>query len=171
MDVFEAMKKRRMHRMFADDPVDEQAIERLIYAAGRAPVARSDMRHLVVVTDPRLMRTIRQSCPGFINNAPAAIAICTDLVRAGEMVGKERGKDVGYLDSGAAAGFLALAAPALGLGICVVTSWNDVAVQAVLGLPEHIRPEVLVAVGKPIPNPPRAVRRFEPHIHRERYAS
>src|SRR5215210_9298546 len=101
------MKKRRMHRMFTDEPVPEKALERLIYAAGRAPVARSDMRHIVVVTDPRLMRTIRQACPGFINNAPAAIAVCTDLVRAEEMIGKNRGADVGFLDTGAAAGFLA----------------------------------------------------------------
>jgi nitroreductase len=170
MDVFTAMRKRRMHRMFADEPVSEEQLERLLYAAGRAPVARADIRHIVVVTDPRLLRTIRQACPGFINNAPAAFAICTDVERAAEAVGPDGVEAVGFLDSGAAAGFLALAAPALGLGICIVTSWTDAAVQAILGLPERVRPDVLVAVGRPVPNPPRAVRRFEPLVHRERYS-
>ena len=169
LDVFEAMRKRRMHRMFSEEPVDEAELERLVYAAGRAPLARPEMRHLVVVTDQRLVRTVRQACPGFINNAPALIAVCSDLERAEQEVGI-RGREVATrLDSGAAAGYLTLAAPALGLAVCMVTSWTEEAVQAIFGLPAHIRPEVLVAVGKPIPNPPRGMRRFHPIVHQDRF--
>lgn len=170
-DVFEAMRRRRMHRAFADEPVDEAALDRLVYAAGRAPVARAAIRHLVAVTDPRLMRTVRQVCPGFINNAPALIAVCTDVEKALAEVGPRGADMVARLDAGAAAGYLSLAAPALGLGICIVTSWTEASVQKVLGLPDHIRPEVLVAVGRPVPNPAKAIRRFEPIVHRERYGT
>ena len=76
LDVFTAMRRRRMHRLFTDEPLEESELERLVYAAGRAPVARDGIRHLVVVTDPRLVATLRELCPGFINNAPAVIAIC-----------------------------------------------------------------------------------------------
>jgi nitroreductase len=169
LGVFEAMRKRRMHRAFSPDPVDEGSLERLVYAAGRAPVARADIRHLVVVTDPRLVRTIRQVCPGFVNNAPALIAICSDLEKVDEHVG--RGRLVARMDAGAAAAYLTLAAPVLGLGVCVVTSWTERAVQEILRLPRHVRPEILVAVGHPVPRPPRAVRKFEPSVHRDRFGT
>jgi nitroreductase len=163
------MRRRRMHRLFTDEPLEESELERLVYAAGRAPVARDGIRHLVVVTDGRLLATLRELCPGFVNNAPAAIAICSDLERVEAELGP-RGLDlVAHLDAGAAAAYLTLAAPALGLGVCVVTSWTEAAVQEVLGLPERIVPQVLVAAGRPVAQAPRAMRRFEPAVHREQF--
>lgn len=169
-DVFLAMRRRRMHREFLPSPVDESLLERLVYAAGRASSARAGIRHLVVVTDPQLMKTLRQVCPGFLNNAPAAIAVCTDTIRAQELLGPSADKAT-VLDSGGAAGYLSVAAPALGLGICFVTSWPTEAVQGALALPDHIRPDVLVAIGHPTPKPMKAPRRFEPIVHRERFGS
>jgi nitroreductase len=167
-DVFLAMRKRRMHRNFLPEPVDEALLARLVYAAGRASSARAGLRHLVIVTDPRLMKTVRLLSPGFLNNAPALIAICTDTVRAEELIGPHA-EAATLLDSGGAAAYLSVAAPALGLGICYVTSWPDEAIQGVLSLPPHIRPDVLVAVGHPVPAPVKAPRRFQPIVHRERF--
>jgi nitroreductase len=169
-DVFLAMRKRRMHRNFLPDPVDPALLERLLFAAGRASSARRDLRHLVAVTDPRLMSAIRLLCAGFLNNAPALIAICTDTVKAAELIGPHA-EAATRIDSGGAAAYLSIAAPALGLGICYVTSWPDEAVQGVLDLPAYIRPDMLVAVGHPVPTPVKSPRRFEPIIHRERFGS
>jgi nitroreductase len=169
-DVFRAMRKRRMHREFLAEAVDEALLERLIYAAGRGPSARGGIRHLVVTTDPRLIKSIGQVCPGWLNNAPAMMAVCTDTRLADEVLGASA-DEATILDSGAAAGYVSLAAPALGLGICFVTSWSTEAVQGVLALPEHIRPDVLLAIGHPVPNPPKAAPRFTPSVHRERFGS
>jgi nitroreductase len=169
-DVFLAMRKRRMHRDFRPDQVDEALLERLIYAAGRGPTARADIRHVIVTTDPRLIRSIRQVCPGWLNNAPAMMAVCTDTRLADELMGPSADKAT-VLDSGAAAAYVSLAAPALGLGICFVTSWSVEAVQGVLDLPAHIRPDILLAIGHPVPNPPKAAPRFRPIVHRERFGS
>jgi nitroreductase len=117
------------------------------------------------------MAAIRQVCPGFINNAPALIAICSDMRLAIEVTGEGSAEYVSELDSGAAAAFLSLAAPALGLGMCLVTSWTKPPVQAVLGLPEHIKPYALVAIGRPVPKPPKAARRFEPIVHQDQYGN
>jgi nitroreductase len=165
-----AMRTRRMHRNFLPDAVDETLLERLVFAAGRASSARRDLRHLIVVTDPRLMSAIRLLCAGFLNNAPALIAICTDTVKADELVGPHADAAT-RIDAGGAAAYMSVAAPALGLGICYVTSWPDEAVQGVLDLPSHIRPEMLVAVGHPVPTPVKSPRRFEPIVHRERFGS
>ena len=169
-DVFLAMRRRRMHRNFLPEPVDEALLERLVYAAGRGPTARNDLRHLVVTSDARMIHSIRQVCPGWLNNAPAMIAVCTDTRLAEEVLGPS-GDKATILDSGSAAAYVSLAAPALGLGICYVTSWPKESVQGVLDLPPHIRPDVLLAVGHTVPNPQKAPARFKPVIHRDRYSS
>ncbi|HKP18622.1 MAG TPA: nitroreductase family protein [Gaiellaceae bacterium] len=169
MDVFDTMRTRRMYRHFLPEPPDEALLERLVYAAGRAPVAREGLRHLVVVSEPATMAAIRLVAPGFYNDAPGLIAVCADLELAVEVLG-EVADEVCALDAGAAGGYLSLAAPALGLAICWTTSWTPPPVQAVLGLPERIKPYLLVAVGHPAPDAPRAPRRFEPAVHRERFS-
>jgi nitroreductase len=169
-DVFTAIRKRRMHRHFLPDPVDEATLERLVYAAGRASSARRGLRHLVVVTDERLMRTIRLLCAGFLNNAPAMIAVCTDSVLAEELVGP-KAEEATKIDAGGAAACLSLAAPALGLGICYITSFPRETIQGILALPVHIRPDILVAIGRPVAEPVKSPKRFEPVVHRERFGS
>jgi nitroreductase len=169
-DVFRAMRKRRMHREFLPEQVDEALLERLIYAAARGPAPRAGIRHVIVTTDPRLIRSIRQVCPGWLNNAPAMMAVCTDTRVAEQVMGASAEKGTA-LDSGAAAAYVSLAAPALELGICFVTSWPAEAVQGVLALPAHIRPDILIAIGYPVANPPKAARRFTPVVHRERFVS
>ncbi|MDE0171446.1 MAG: nitroreductase family protein [bacterium] len=167
--VFEAMRRRRMHRVFAGDLPSRDILEKLVYAAGRAQVARPGIRHLIVVTDPRLVRTVRQACPGFVNNAPAIIVICSDLEKAHDVMGPRGVEVVTRLDAGAAAAFVTIAAPALGIGVCKVTSWTEEVVQAIFGLPDYIRPEVLMAVGIPVADHPKPVKGFHPTVHHDRY--
>jgi nitroreductase len=171
MDLFTAMRKRRMHRSFSPEPVPRETMEQLIWAAGRSATARAGIRHFVVVDDPVLIRTIRQACPGFVNDAPSAIAICTDLIVADQVCGRSGIEEVGRIDAGTAAAHLTLAAPALGLGVCIVTSWSASAVRAVLDLPEHVRPEILVAVGFPAPTPSQAFKAPAVLVHHNSYAT
>ncbi|WP_181019569.1 nitroreductase family protein [Nonomuraea typhae] len=147
LDVADGIRRRRMHRTFTDRPVPREVLGRMAWAAARAQQARSGVRHVVVADDPALLATARQVLPGFLNNAPAMLVLCTDLGEAGTSGGPRLAEHVSRLDSGAACAHLALMAQTLGLGVCTVTSWADEAVRALLGLPGHIRPDVTVAVG------------------------
>ncbi|MCE2528214.1 MAG: nitroreductase family protein [Actinomycetia bacterium] len=167
--VFEAMRLRRMHRVFTSELPAADVLDRLVYAASRAQVARPGIRHLIVVTDPRLVRTVRNACPGFVNNAPVVIVICSDLRRAQEVMGPRGVEVVTRLDSGAAAGYITIAAPTLGIGVCKVTSWTEEVVQAIFAIPDHIRPEVLMAIGIPVQNHPKPVKGFHPSVHHDLY--
>lgn len=158
-----------MHRAFAPDPVPKDALEQLLWAASRAVTAKAGIRHLIVIDDDQVMRTLRQSCPGFINNAPLAIAICSDLHVLESSVGRTGVEGVGRIDAGTAAAHLSLAAPALGLGICFVMSFGQAAVRAVLDLPPHLRPEILVAVGVPAAEPSKAAKAITPIVHHNVY--
>jgi nitroreductase len=164
MDLAIAMKKRRMHRAFQPRPVDDADLAKLVWAAGRAPTARAGVRQLLITSRPTLVRLVREACPGFINDAPTIILIFTDLARAEELVG-ERGRElIARVDAGAAAAYLSLAAPALGLGLCITTSWTESAVQEIFELPERCRPEVLIGVGYIAATPSPTVKAQPPIV-------
>lgn len=159
-----------MHRSFTDKAVGAQALEALVLAATRAPMAGNVLqRRIVVVTDAAVLRTLRAVTPGLQAIAPAVLAICTDIAVAAEQLGCH-GRDISSLiDVGAAAENVALAAVALGLGTSFARSCTDAAVRVVLGLPEHVRPDLLVAVGHPAPTPSRAMRRPPPVVYHDRF--
>ncbi len=171
LEVADGMRRRRMHREFEDRPVPPEVLERMVWAASRAQQARSGVRNIVVVDDPNLMTTARQVLPGFINNAPAMLVLCTDLNRAMQVMGRRGVEHATRLDAGAACANLALMAQTLGLGICTITSWTDPAVQALLDLPAHIRPDVTVAIGYVPASTAPAARGFKTTFHHNRFGA
>jgi nitroreductase len=81
-----------------------------------------------------------------------------------------QGRDIlSLLDAGAAAENVALAAPALGLGVSFVRSANDAAMREVLELPEDVRPDILIGVGHPAPTPSPSPRMPKPVVFRDRF--
>jgi len=170
MDVLESIRKRRFHRSFTGEPVDEESLARLVWAAGRAPMGGAELvRRILVVTDLHLMRTVRQVTPSFLANSPAVIVICTDLDRAEASMGVQGRDTLSLVDAGAAAENMALAAVALGLATCFVRCANDVALQEVLDIPKNVRPDILVAVGHPAPAPSAPVKNPPAVIFRNRF--
>lgn len=159
-----------MHRSFTAEPVDEEALSRLAWAAGKAPMGGAELvRRLIVVSDPAVARTVRQVTPSFLANAPAIVLVCTDLERAEISMGRQ-GRDIlSLVDAGAAAENVALAAQALGLGVCFVRSANEVALREVLDLPERVRVDILVGVGHPAPTPSPGIKAPKPVVFRDRF--
>jgi nitroreductase len=164
------MRRRRMHRRFTDDPVSEKVLAQLVDAAALAPMGGNELvRRLILVTDPRMVKTVRDVTPSFLANPVAIIVVCTDLERAEASMGRQ-GRDIlSLLDAGAAAENVALAAPALGIGISFVRSVNDSALAEVLELPEQVRVDILIGVGHPASIPSPAAPRREPIVFRNRF--
>ncbi len=171
-DLFALLRKRRMHRFFTGEPVPQEALDKLVWAAGRAPAGgNAQMRLLVMVTDPALLLTLRQVTPSFsARGASAVLALCTDEAAALSKMGT-LGRDVlSLVDAGAAAENVTLAAAALGLGACFVRSSNEAALRAVLELPPHVRVDLLVAIGRPVASPPPAAHASRPPTYRNTFA-
>src|ERR671914_2928231 len=87
MEFREAVRRRRMVRHFAPEPIDRAVLERIAAAAQRAPSAGfSQGQRLVIVTDPQKRRRIAEICDephyvdaGFdpwISRAPALFVPC-----------------------------------------------------------------------------------------------
>jgi len=157
MDLFEALAKKRACREFTKQPVSREDLEKLVYAAGRAPTASNrPYRHCIVVDDPRVIRAIRQISPSLLADPPVLIIVFTDMKVALSNVGRV-GERASLVDAGAAGENVLLAATALGLGSQFAMISAMTGIQTILGLPEHCRVDVIIPVGHP-PSPPKSVK-------------
>jgi nitroreductase len=150
MSVLEAMRRRRMHRYFDPAPLDEETLRTLAWAATRAPAGGNQpSRYVLVVRDPRLVKTVVEVSPSYIGTLPAAIIlVLTDVEQAEEQMGPQGRDHLSRIDAGAATEHIALAAVGLGIGCYLFRGSNEAALRAVLDLPASVRVDWLAAVGR-----------------------
>jgi nitroreductase len=159
-----------MCRNFDATPVEKEKLQRLVYAAGRAPQGGNmPVREYIVIDDPRYMRLLRGVTPSFLANAPAALVICTDLPKALGVMGTQ-GRDIlSLLDAGAAAENVALQAEELGLGVSFVRSATERAAKRVLDIPERYRIDMIIGIGYKSRKRPPPMRGQKPAVHRNSF--
>jgi nitroreductase len=174
--VLEAIRTRRMVRALTDRPVERAQLEEVLEAARWAPSAGNRRLHrFVVVQDPATVRVLRMVAPGMFQHPTAVVVICIDQRRVASFGMRPTGKGL-YVDVGTAGQTMLLAAHSLGLGAGVVTSFSQAAVGAVLNLPGHLSPEMLVCLGYPAPvqppgMPPRERTTWQGLTDWERFAT
>lgn len=151
--IFSAIRKRRVTRKFAPQPVERALLARLVEAARWAPSAGNRRIHcFVVVDDALLIHKLRLLAPGMLGLPAALLIICTDWNKA-EVEGVKASDTTTWMDVGKAAQNVLLAAYELGLGAGPVTSFSRSGAQTLLHLPESITPELMVCLGYALPEP------------------
>ena len=170
MELGETLKRRSMCRHFDLTPVEREKLERLTYAASRAPQGGNmPVREFIIIDSPKYMKLLRGVTPSFLANAPAALVICTDLPKALEVMGTQ-GRDIlSLLDAGAAAENIALQAVELGLGVSFVRSATEDAVKRALDIPERYRVDIIIGVGYKSRDRPTPMKAQKPTSHHNRY--
>ena len=88
----------------------------------------------------------------------AAIVVCVDWAQV-HNYGFPADNPGPYIDVGAAAATLLLAAHSLGLGAGPVTSFSRMALATILKLPAGVRPELIICLGHAAREQPPAIRR------------
>jgi nitroreductase len=152
--VYDAIRRRRVTRAMSEEPVDPGLVDQVLEAARWAPNAGNRrLQPVLAVTDPVLLRLLRQVSPGMVPVPQAALVICLDTVRAEEF-GFQPGHRGLYVDIGTTAATLLLAAYSVGLGACPVTSFSRAAAARVLGLRPGLSPELVVCLGHPASEQP-----------------
>ena len=150
--VFQTIKTRRVTRAFSDEPVSREQFLHLLEAARWAPSAGNRRIHkFVVVDDQATIQLIRSVSPGMLARPTALIIICTDKNKAAAEGVKLALDTTTWIDVGAAAQNIMLAAHELGLGSCPATSFSRGGVRAALNLPAYLEPEYIVQLGHPAP--------------------
>ena len=164
MDIYSYINNRVSVRNYKGEAVPASTIEKLVDAGRRAPSARAvEPWEFVVVTDKGLLNRLGEiaNTGQFIKDAACCIAVfCKDTKY--------------YLEDGCAATEnILLTAHALGLGAV----WLGVhprqervtGVRKLLGIPDHVVPVALVAIGHPAESHPRVERYDEKKVHRDNW--
>lgn len=197
MEFADLVRKRRMVRHFKPDPVDPEAIDRILDLARRVPSAGySQGQAFIVVTDPETRQKIGRICDpeghyrewsghDWVSEAPVQIIPCADegaYHRRYQESDKLRsdGTEIEwpipfwYIDTGAAVMNLLLAVVDEGLAAAYAGIQDFSALRELLGIPEGVIPVGVIPVGHPdqdVPSPSlkRGRRSLETLVHRERW--
>jgi len=157
MQVFDIIKQRRSVRLYTDQAIEEDKLKKLVEAAIWAPSAGNiHAWNLAIAQRKEDIEQIKTVSPGMLGNATTLMILCADRKKAYDR-GGEVGRDVlAKMDIAIAAQNICLGATELGLGSCIIRSFNQEAVRELLDLPENVAPELVVSLGYPrsIPNPP-----------------
>jgi nitroreductase len=150
--MIDLIRKRRTIRSYTGEPVDRQSVALLVETLLRAPTSRNiNPWEFVLVDDRELLAklaTAKQHGSGSLKEAALAIVVCADETKS----------DVWVEDCAIAAILLQMTALSLGLGSCWVQirkrqHTHDASsgqfVQDLVGLPQHVKVEAIVAIGHP----------------------
>lgn len=141
------LENRRSVRCFTTQAVSRDSIAGLLYTATLAPSASNRQPwHFVVVDHPDLLRKIKAFTPGLGGQPPCILIACLNEKRLPQ---KHNGVDTSdaIFDVAMAVENILLAAIGENLGTCVIRSYHPSLVKAILGLPDHILPQCMIALG------------------------
>lgn len=169
MEVLEAIYTRRSVRRYTDEPVADDQVRTLLRAALSAPSAANRRPvHFVVVRDRQLREAFAAFHPyaKMLPGAQLGILVCGDA---------DCSAHFWQQDASAAMENLLLAAHGLGLGAVWMGIYPDQARTAqtaeLFGLPDHILPLGMVAVGRPAEAPAAPDRYEAERVHLDRWGT
>jgi nitroreductase len=158
MNFIDLVLRRRSCRRYLSRPIPRESLERCLEAARFAPSAcNSQPWRFIVVDNPELKNKIaRQAFSGifamnqFASQAPVLIVVIRERSKYVATLGGTL-RDVQYslIDIGIAVEHLVLQAEEEGLGTCWLGWFDEGAVKRNLGLPRHVKVDILISLGYP----------------------
>ncbi len=150
MDVLEAIKKRRSVRKYMDVPVEWDKVGQILEAGRLSPSAGNvqDWRFMVI-TDPGLRQKIAEASlkQYWMQEAPVYIIVITELDKIRKHYGLRGERLYAIQDCAIAATSMMLTAESLGLATCWVGAFEEGMIQEILGIPDDVRPQVILTIG------------------------
>ncbi|MDD1658705.1 MAG: nitroreductase family protein [Methanomicrobiales archaeon] len=166
------LSSRASVRDFTPLPVEEPEIEAILSAARTAPSAGNrEAWDVVVVTDGEVREALAEAALSqpHIKDAPCVLVVCANYIRAMSRYG-ERGILYAIQDATIATTYMMLAAHAGGLHSCWTGAFDEEEVKEILDLPGHLRPVVMLAVGRgKIPAERTGRMDLSEHVHHDRW--
>jgi nitroreductase len=155
MDFKELIKLRQSNRAYQDRAVEKEKIEQCLEAGRLSPSANNAQGWTFVTVDDAGMKTrIAESAyrmgGAFVKQAPVIIVLVAEKPLFMSKFGSALRKiDFSSLDMGIAASHICLQAADLGLGTCMLESFDEKSVKALLNIPDNRRVALLITLGYP----------------------
>jgi nitroreductase len=171
METWDAIRARRNVRVFAERPLADADLDRILEAGRRAPSSRNwQPWDFVLVTDRSQLPELAKVWRGAAHVAGAAAVI----VCLGPVVDDESQKRWVQYDHGQATMSMALAAADLGIGSSHAAVADQDLARSLLGFPEDRFAVSLLSLGYPADRPLVPLRRpdrrpFDEVVHRGRW--
>ena len=139
MDFYEVLETRRSIRKFAQEPIPQAVLERVMLAAGMAPSGsnRQNWKY-IIVSDIELQKKVQLICldQKFISEAPLTVIVCgkdmSDAYNRGGYMG-EKGMIV---DASITFTHFIMAARAEGLGTCWIGLFDNDQLKSLFDIPD-----------------------------------
>jgi nitroreductase len=171
VETWDAIRSRRNVRRYADRPIGQPDLDRILEAARRTPSSTNQQAwDFVVVTDRDRLRDLSS-----IWRYAAHVAISAATIALVTPVSDDRDeRDTFQYDIGQATMSITLAAADLGIGSGHASVGDQALARRILALPDDREVAILVALGYPADRPLTPVRRpnrrtFDDVVHRERW--
>ena len=146
MSFLELAEERFSVRSFAERPVEQEKIDRILKAAQLAPTAVNYQPQMIyMLKSEEALEKINRLCP-CIYGAPMVFLICSDERKTWKSQ-TERGYSSGEMDCSIVCTHMMLEAWEQGIGTVWVRLFDAKAVAKAFGLPKYIRPVCLLPAG------------------------
>jgi nitroreductase len=171
METWDAVTSRRNVRRFADQPIDEAVLDRILEAGRRAPSSRNSQPwDFVVVTDRAQLRELSKVWRGGAHVADSAATIALVARETDD----QRTRDTAQYDLGQATMAMMIVAADNGIGSGHSAVADQAKAREVLTLPEDRRVAYLLDLGYPADRPLKPIKRpnrrpFDDVVHKGRW--
>lgn len=168
-DIIESLQNRRSIRKYTGENISAKDCKVLLQTAVQAPTARGLCPcRFILVRDREMLNALSYAHPyaTMLQQAGAAVVVCGDLKVQAEL---------GYIlmDGAAATTQLLSAAHAMGFGSCWLGLYpreeRVKAIRDLMGIPEHIYPISLVALGYAAEEKGKPDRYKDEEVHLDRW--
>ena len=158
MDFSQLITVRQSVRKYANRPVPEETLVRLVEAVRLSPSAsNSQPWRLILVTDPalrdRVARATFSRLVSFNRFAPQAPVLAVLVVEKPKVItqigGRLKDRDFPLIDIGIAASHFCLQAADLGLGTCMLGWFDEAVIRELLHIPASRRIGLVITLGYP----------------------
>ena len=150
MEFFQVISERHSMRKYANTPVEEEKLRRILEITNQAPSAGNLQGYEVyVVRSEEKRKALVSAALGqeFLFEAPLVLIFCANPARSTVWY-KERGERLySVQDATIACTFAMLTATALGLATVWVGAFDEQGVRAAAGIPEELVPVAMLPVG------------------------
>jgi nitroreductase len=171
VETWDAITSRRNVRQFADRPIDDDELDRVLEAGRRAPSSRNSQPwDFVVVTDRAQLGELSKVWRGAGHVAQSAATIALVV----EDTDDRRRRETVQYDLGQATMAMMIAAADLGIGSGHSGVGDQEQAREVLGVPDDRRVAMLIDLGYPEDRPLRQLKRpnrrpFDEVVHKGRW--